>query len=124
MNLNKAAAKAMVAAGSADMWQDLSSTDNDGTHRNGVQVGVPNETYPEIAMIETVDPFADTLEGRRQLDALLEWFKVQTNQYGKNTYGYVWGSISRKVRGTYRENDTRQEAQIACVKACLEVSDE
>ena len=111
MNLNKAAAEALVACGYADQWQSFNVMNGKGYR---LVIG---------SQYELVDPFdEDDLTCRRQLDALLEWFKVDVNDVGEMWEAEVSGFVGRYPYTEIRE--TRREAQIACVKACLEVSDE
>ena len=73
--MDKSIAKALVECGYAYSWQ---------SNRAALFV-----TIPVTSEIQKVDPFADTIEGRRQADALEDWLAQE--------HGKLWGKSADYV---------------------------
>ena len=75
MNILQKAAEILVECGYSAPYKDMSYTKNDGTKHINYQLYTPNKEFPdEIVMAETCEPFSDTLEGRRQLEVLFDYY--------------------------------------------------
>lgn len=68
---------------------------------------------------EKVDPFADTLEGRRQLDALEDWLKF--NQY--NLWNFSEEDISQMNKSDSTQMSSHQW-RLDRIKWCIEQLEE
>lgn len=106
------AAQILVESGYA---QETWFSNGNGHHADEYQLGI--STFPNsiiYAKILLTDPFADTLEGRRQFDILEKYYRVNTQQ---NEQGDVNTS---DLNGEIRVGGCNpRDARIAIVEGCL-----
>jgi len=114
MNIDmlKIAATIIVESGYA---QETWFSNGNGHHADEFQLGIttfPNSTI--YAKIYLTDPFADTLEGRRQLDILEKHYRINTQQ---NSQGDVNTS---DLEGTIKAaGGNPRYGRIAVIEGCL-----
>ena len=68
------------------------------------------------------DFMQDTLEGRRQADALIEAFRITTQWIGERGLGHGNYWIAMPEHGNIKvfNEETKRDAELACVRECFE----
>ncbi len=110
-DVNKLAAGILVKAGYATEYT------NDSIWEGPALVFTQEIRGEELTMErrEKVDPFADTLQARRQLDVLEKYFVLDTISPARGIF-----TAESVITGCGAVDADPREARIACIKLCLE----